>query len=255
MDWAPVKREAEGETAPANRGKAPQNRAREALAHRFTPANHPGGKGRHAEGPHQTQMIKALARLALQQETALKLQLGPVCPTGEPRTTPGAPRGSPKVEEGPGGEHHNYYTQNSAVWLFDSDASCGTQGHRERGTCPFPEKSGGDEMAEGWPLELSKVVPCTREPGGGRSQGPSATHQVYRGDHGSAAVDHAAPHDTSVSCHQARHGEHDRHCDLPAGYFQPHLRTPASMGMPIEALTGLTALLGGTRSNSHRLPR
>ena len=166
------------------------------------------------------------------QDSPPGLQLGPVCPTGEPRTTPNALCGSPKVEESPGGEHNNHYTQNSTVWLLDSDASCGTQGHRERGTCPFPEKSGGDEMAEGWPLELSKVVPCTREPGGGRSPGPSATHQAYRGDHGSAAVAHAAPHDTSVSCHQAPHGEHDRHCDLPAGYLQPHLRTPASMGMP-----------------------
>ena len=32
-----------------------------------------GGKGRRTDGPHQTHMIKALARLALQQETALKI--------------------------------------------------------------------------------------------------------------------------------------------------------------------------------------
>ena len=44
MDWAPVKREAEQETAPANRKRREQNRAREALAHRFTPANHPGAE-------------------------------------------------------------------------------------------------------------------------------------------------------------------------------------------------------------------
>ena len=87
-------------------------------------------------------------------------------------------------------------------------------------------------MAEGWPLELSKVVPCTREPGGGRCQGPSATHQAHRGDPGGAAIDHAAPHDTSISCHPAPHGEHDRYCNLPAGHLQPHLRTPASMGVP-----------------------
>ena len=231
MDWAPVKREAEGETAPANRGKAPRTEQGKGGPGPQVHSNKPpwrraGGKGRHAEGPHHTPTGDRT------QDSPPGLQLGPVCPTGEPRTTPNALCSSPKVEESSRGEHNNHDAQNSAVWLLDPDASCGTQGHRERGICPFPEKSGGDEMVEGWPLKLSKVVPRTREPGGGRSPGPSATHQAYRGDHGSAAVAHAAPHDTSVSCHQAPHGEHDRHCDLPAGYLQPHLRTSASMGMP-----------------------
>ena len=186
MDWAPVKREAEGETAPAK--------------HRQSAANRTGqGRPWPTGSLQQTTLAQSWGQGAPRRRPPTDpddhsppgLQLGPVCPSGEPRTTPNALCGSPKVEEGPGGEHHNHYTQNSAVWLFDSDASCGAQGHRERGARPFPEKSGGDEMAEGWPLELSKVVPCTREPGGGRSQGPSATHQAYRGDHGSAAVDRA----------------------------------------------------------------
>ena len=148
------------------------------------------------------------------------------------------------MEEGSGGEHNNNDAQNGAVWLLDSDAPHGTQGHRERGIGPFPEKGGGDEMVEGL---LSKVVPSTREPGSGRSPGPSATHQAHGSDHGSAAIAHAAPHDSSVSCYQAPHGEHDRHHDLPAGYLQPHLRTPASMGM-------LRDIDGPHGSAGHRTP-
>ena len=73
MDWAPVKREAEGETAPANRGKAPRTEQGKGGPGPQVYSNKPpwrraGGKGRHTEGPQQTQMIKALARLALQQE-------------------------------------------------------------------------------------------------------------------------------------------------------------------------------------------
>ena len=78
MDWAPVKREAEEETAPANRGKAPRTEQGKGGPAPQVHSNKPpwrkaGGKGRHVEGPHQTQMIKALARLALQQDTALKI--------------------------------------------------------------------------------------------------------------------------------------------------------------------------------------
>ena len=186
MDWAPVKREAEGETAPANRGKAPRTEQGKGgpgpQVHSSKPPwRRAGGKGRHAEGPQQTQMIKALT---IQQETALKIlrQDYSWVLFVQPRNQGPLPMlyaAAQKWKKAQEGKHHNHYTQNSAVWLFDSDASCGTQGHRERGARPFPEKSGGDEMAEGWPLELSKVVPCTREPGGGRSQGPSATHQAY----------------------------------------------------------------------------
>ena len=76
MDWAPVKREADGETAPANRGKAPRTEQGKGRPGSQAPSNKPPwrrAKGRHTDGPHQTQMRKALARLALQQETALKI--------------------------------------------------------------------------------------------------------------------------------------------------------------------------------------
>ena len=75
------------------------------------------------------------------------------------------------------------------------------------------------------------MVPCIREPGCGRSTDPYAAHQAHGSAHGSAAITHAAPHDTSVSCDQAPHGEHDRRHGLPTGYLQSYLRAPASVGM------------------------
>ena len=146
MDWAPVKREADGETAPANRGKAPRTeQGKETLTCRPTQASHPGGKGRHADGPHQTQMIKALARLALQHETALKIlrqdyswvlfvQPGIKDPSHYSLC------GSPKVEEGSGGEHNNNDAQNGAVRLIQM-LHTGLKDIGSEGSAPFQKKA------------------------------------------------------------------------------------------------------------------
>ena len=61
MEWAPTKREAERSKARGARGSRPPQ------------TDHPGGKGRHSDGPNLTYLMKALARLALQQETAIKI--------------------------------------------------------------------------------------------------------------------------------------------------------------------------------------
>ena len=63
---------------PSGQEQSPANGTGQGTPRITGPSNRPpwrraGGKGRHADGPHQTQMIKALARLALQQETALKI--------------------------------------------------------------------------------------------------------------------------------------------------------------------------------------
>ena len=77
-------------------------------------------------------------------------------------------------------------------------------------------------MVEGRTLELSKVVPGIREP---------------------AAITHAAPHETWISCDQAPHGEHDRHHDLPTELDISN-RTSGHQQVweCLEAMTGLTAL-------------
>ena len=63
---------------PSDRSKAQRTEQGKGRTGSQAPSNKPhwrraGGKGRHADGPQQTNMIKALARLALQQETALKI--------------------------------------------------------------------------------------------------------------------------------------------------------------------------------------
>ena len=241
MDWAAVKREAEGEMAPANRGKAPRTEqgkgGPDSQAHSGKPPwRRAGGKGRHADGPHQTQMIKALARLALQQQAALKIlrQHYSWVLFVQPRNQGPLPLLYAAAQKWKKAQEENTTTTTLRTALFGCLLQMLHTGLKDIGSevsAPFPEKGGGDEMVEGRPLELPKVVPCTREPGSGRSTGPSTTHQASGSDRGSAAIAHAAPHDTSVSCYQAPHGEHDRRYDLPAGYLQPHLRTPASVGM------------------------
>ena len=62
MDWAPVKREADGETAPANRGKAARTELGKGRPGSQAPSNKPpwppwrraGGNGRHTDGPQET---------------------------------------------------------------------------------------------------------------------------------------------------------------------------------------------------------
>ena len=78
MDWAPSKREAEQDSGSSDRSKAPRTEQGKGRPGSQAPSNKPhwrraGGKGRHADGPRQSHMVKALARLALQQETALKI--------------------------------------------------------------------------------------------------------------------------------------------------------------------------------------
>ena len=170
-------------------------------------------------------MIKALDRLALQQETALNARTA----VGSCLFNRGIKDPFPMLDAA--AQKWNNDAQNSAVWLLDSDAPDGALGHRERGIGPFAEKSGGDET-----LEL--LVSCTREPGSGRSPGPSAAHQTHGSDHGSAAIAHAAPHDTSVSCYQP----------LTTGVatFQLDISNRTSGHQQVweclETLTGLTAL-------------
>ena len=71
MDWAPSKREAEQDSAPSDRSKAQRTEQGKGRTESRAHWRRAGGKGRRADGPRQTNMIKALARLALQQETAL----------------------------------------------------------------------------------------------------------------------------------------------------------------------------------------
>ena len=78
MEWAPTKREAEPSSAPSDRSKASRTEQGKGRPWQPAPTNKPpwrkgGGKGRHSDGPNLTYLIKALARLALQQETALKI--------------------------------------------------------------------------------------------------------------------------------------------------------------------------------------
>ncbi|CAE7226209.1 unnamed protein product, partial [Symbiodinium natans] len=79
MEWAPtMKREAEPESAPAERGKVPKTEQGKGRPRQPAPPSKQhwrkgGGKGRGHETPNLTYLIKALARLALQQETALKI--------------------------------------------------------------------------------------------------------------------------------------------------------------------------------------
>ncbi|CAE7314010.1 TRPT1, partial [Symbiodinium sp. CCMP2592] len=78
MDWQPVKREAEPNSAPADRSKASRTELGKGRPWQLAPTNKQpwrkgGGKGRFSEGPNLNYLIKALARLALQQETALKI--------------------------------------------------------------------------------------------------------------------------------------------------------------------------------------
>ena len=86
-------------------------------------------------------------------------------------------------------------------------------------------------MAEGRPLVLPKVVPGSREPGGGRDKATATAHQAAGSSDGCAAACHAAPHDTSIPCNQAPHEQHDRSHHLPARYLQPHDRTSESVGV------------------------
>ena len=78
MEWAPTKREAEPSSAPSDRSKASRTEQGKGRPWQPAPTNKPpwrkgGGRGRHSDGPNLTYLIKALARLALQQETALKI--------------------------------------------------------------------------------------------------------------------------------------------------------------------------------------
>ncbi|CAE7267840.1 unnamed protein product [Symbiodinium sp. CCMP2592] len=78
MDWAPTKREAEPSSAPPDRSKAQRTEQGKGRPWQSASAGRPpwrkgGVKGRHNDGPNLTYLIKALARLALQQETALKI--------------------------------------------------------------------------------------------------------------------------------------------------------------------------------------
>ena len=78
MDWATSKREAERDPAPSDRSKAPRTEQGKGRPGHTGPSNkqhwrRAGGKGRHTEDSHSSHLVKALARLALQQETALKI--------------------------------------------------------------------------------------------------------------------------------------------------------------------------------------
>ena len=73
MAWAPTKREAEPPPLPIAARPRERSKARGARGSRPPQTDHPGGKGRHSDGPNLTYLMKALARLALQQETAIKI--------------------------------------------------------------------------------------------------------------------------------------------------------------------------------------
>ena len=78
MDWTNPKREAEEGTAPQERGNPLRTEQGKGKPWQPAPTNRPPwhkgrGKGRTPDGPNLNYLIKALARLALQQETALKI--------------------------------------------------------------------------------------------------------------------------------------------------------------------------------------
>ena len=140
MDWAPVKREAEGETAPGKAPRTEQGKGGPGTlaqswgqgAPRRRPPSDPDDQGPCQAGAPTGDRT---------QDSPPGLQLGPVCPTQEPRTTPNALCGSPKVEESPGGEHNNHHTQNSAVWLFDSMLHAGLKDVGSEAPAPFQKKA------------------------------------------------------------------------------------------------------------------
>ena len=238
MEWAPSKREAEPDSAPPDRSKAQRTEQGKGRPGPLAPSNKPhsrkaGGKGRHTHGPHHTHMIKALARLALQQETALKietrLQLGPVCPAWQSGTSPTTLCGRAKMEEDPGGGAHHHSASHNAVRLPDPDATHRAERHRERRIDPIPEEGGRDEVAEGRTLVLPKVSPAL---GSLVVDETAAAHQAAGSIVECAAADNAALHDTSIPRNQAPHGQHDRNHHLPTRCFQPHRWTSESVGVP-----------------------
>ena len=83
MEWARTKKEAEPSSAPSDRSKASRTEQGKGRPWQPAPTNRPpwrkcGGKERHSDGLNLTYLIKALARLALQQETAINQGLLPL---------------------------------------------------------------------------------------------------------------------------------------------------------------------------------
>ena len=162
MEWAPSKREAKPDSAPSDRSKAQRTEQGKGRPGPLAPSNKPhwrraGGKGRHTDGPHQTHMIKALARLALQQERALKILRQDYSwvlfvQPGNQEPLPLRPR---KNGRDPGGGAHHHSASHNAVRLPTHRA----ERHWERRIDPIPEEGGRDEVAEGRTLVLPKVVP------------------------------------------------------------------------------------------------
>eukprot|EP00439_Symbiodinium_sp_Y106_P030291 s3273_g3.t1 len=79
MKWSATKREAEPDSAPSERSKASRTEQGKGRPWNPAPGNKQrwrkgGGKGQNTENPNITYLVKALARLALQQETAILRQ-------------------------------------------------------------------------------------------------------------------------------------------------------------------------------------
>ena len=106
-------------------------------------------------------MIKALARLALQKETALKIlrQDYSWVLFVQPRNQEPLPMLYAAAQTWKKAQEENTTTTTLRTALFGCLIQMLHAGLKDIGS-------------EVRPLELSKVVPCTREPGGGRSPGP-----------------------------------------------------------------------------------
>ena len=196
-----------------------------------------GGKGRNQDGPNLNCLIKALARLALQQETALKIlrqdyrwvlfiQPGNQGPL--PLLFSAAQKWKKSQEEG---------TTTAALRtvLFGCLLQMLHKGLKDIGeetstqtSTQFESKAkemkwlmDGHWCYQKWSPALGSLVVDETRPPLPHAKVVEAL-QLTRD---------AALHDPPISCHEAPGRHHDRHHDVPAGHLEPHQATPDGLGV------------------------
>ena len=208
MDWAPSKREAEQEGAPSDRSKAPRTRTARISGKQATLA--------------QSWRKGAPRRL----RSSRRQQLGTVCPTWHlPLLFAAAQKWKKTLEKG----RTTTALRTALFGRLIQMLHTGLKDIGGKGSTPFQKKAeemkwlkDGHWCYQKWSPALGSLVV---------DETTAAAHQAAGSAAGRATARHAAPHDTSIPCNQAPHGQHDRSHHLPTRCLQPHGRTSDSMGV------------------------